>query len=376
MTEKKTDDVAETLSRILGGTWTRKGLDYVGDLGHGLTGETFNVGAWFAIDIKLKRGKELLEASYVVRNSFEEAAQATADIGRSLGAMMRGRDAKELEGTTPQVVQENEIADDTLLRSQVEAYLLSVIDGEFSYIVFLSGKHAELPGGVASRRTVVTQLMELLTPQELVKHIIEASSGRRYPVWMWAQMTFDDKGTPGLDPAGGAVKIVTAIIRGRGKSSTLPDNPTAVNADIHIDGEFAFGVTLVGRSSRGRLRTWGGMGDWCSDPAALERSGVCWDDVEHAVIRANRGTFEYVIDFDCYSMHACARVGRDFEKLRAEVRAVTKSMPVRIDYAAWADAGDPCEVPVTSDLALGELSDIVDKVSRELGLIPLNCWIA
>lgn len=82
---------------------------------------------------------------------------------------------------------------------------------------------------------------------------------------------------------------VTATVTGAGTASCVPDNPTAVDAEIFIDGEYAFDVTMVeGTYAHAPgFRTYGfDPHGWCSDPEAYIASSVTVEQIEAAVQRA------------------------------------------------------------------------------------------
>lgn len=61
---------------------------------------------------------------------------------------------------------------------------------------------------------------------------------------------------------------VTAVVTGTGDESTVPDDRTAVDADIFVDGQRLTSVTLR-EDHTGRLAIWGEPDMWCADPEKL-----------------------------------------------------------------------------------------------------------
>jgi hypothetical protein len=61
---------------------------------------------------------------------------------------------------------------------------------------------------------------------------------------------------------------ITATVTARGTNSTVPDNDTAVDFAVTIDGR-RVDVTLLVDTYSGKLDVWGSPDQWCSDPAAV-----------------------------------------------------------------------------------------------------------
>ena len=61
---------------------------------------------------------------------------------------------------------------------------------------------------------------------------------------------------------------ITATVTARAANSTVPDNDTAVDFAVDIDGR-RVDVTLLVDGYSGKLDVWGSPDQWCSDPAAV-----------------------------------------------------------------------------------------------------------
>jgi hypothetical protein len=61
---------------------------------------------------------------------------------------------------------------------------------------------------------------------------------------------------------------IIATVTARGTNSTVPDNDTAVDFAVTIDGR-RVDVTLLVDTYSGKLDVWGSPDQWCSDPAAV-----------------------------------------------------------------------------------------------------------
>jgi len=142
----------------------------------------------------------------------------------------------------------------------------------------------------------------------------------------------------------------TARIIATGAGSTVPDNETAVDAEISLGGKVVGEVTLI-EDHTGHLSTWGqGLDHWADDAMretldGVEDSGQAIDEIVAAVRACNRKDIREsrLLARDLPDTIDITR--RDITRLRTEAaqagnEAQVELCDLALDYLATAETND------------------------------------